>query len=356
MLKYTERNPDFEIDTVQVIKEIEPNSQNEVIKNYLKLTVGGQTLRNWMSSIEQDVSKCQELSYYAISICLCFQRAMNTFITKDKINLLKRIMFSFNDGVLQPLGPDFVEYTYFFSVGTFPKTYNPPKDHLAAISIVFLILTGQNPPYLSHFELQPDFSSPYVPYPFKSAYVQNNATKIEDTQVCLADVAMPAPHPLNVVIHDYASILIADEPIELWLFDFTFNDDEAHDLAHYMIHICIIFKFLQPGFLDNRKFEILRRLFVSFQEERFRNLNINFIYFLYHYSVGRYGNCTEDVLSETYLQVIRPIFTSLIANQTPRYIPYYLDPDLETELCPYPFEEPFIMNLENGDHEEGPEN
>ncbi len=347
LIKFTERID--EAITIETNLVMNVQSCDEPVKNYLKLNIDGKSLRNWMKVVEEDISKQQELSYYVISICLCFNKVIKRTVTDSDLEILERIMFSFQDGIFQPLGSQFARSSYFFSIGSFENDYQPPKDHMNALSFVYLILTGKDAPYLSHFELQPDFSSPTIPYPYKKPYSLDKEESEDYYPVSLAREVQAR----NIVIHSYGHIILGDDPVRSWLDSYLLNDDESHDLGHYMIHICLSFKFFSSDFLDPENFQILRRLFVSFQEQRFRDIHINFIFYIYHYSVARYGNCGEDDLSESYLQVILPVIQSLRSNPNPQYVPFYLDPDLEVQTCPYPFVAPFQIEEAWNNHNHG---
>ena len=156
---------------------------------------------------------------------------------------------------------------------------------------------------------------------------------------------------MNLLVNPYRHVVISGETMGSWLMQFTWDVDEDHEITHYMIHICLCFNFLNGPYMSEIEFELLVRVFFSFYENRFEDMGNDFVYALYHYSVGRYGTQFQETLSQQYFDEVTSVYHMVRNTNGPSRIFYFLDPDLDVEVCPYPFVRPY-QQVETDSEEE----
>ncbi len=147
--------------------------------------------------------------------------------------------------------------------------------------------------------------------------------------------------PPNYIVSSYRHFLVGGHQMSEWLGEYSLDTDEEHEITHFFMNICLFFRVVHGHLLTLEGYHKLVRFFFSFQEGRFVNLGEIFVEYMYHYTIGRIGTAEREELSEVYSETLEVVYNQLEQPDQPHLIGYYLQPDLNYGLLPYPFLEAY---------------
>lgn len=127
--------------------------------------------------------------------------------------------------------------------------------------------------------------------------------------------------------------------------DMSENANDAQVMPNFVIITCLFFLALNGALLSYNHSLSLTRVFISYRNPFVRNLPEEFAYHIYFFTMGRFGRVTDEWRSWPHLEVIRPIYESMVGISNPVTSTYFLEHNIGNQLHPYLLQRPYVLSI-----------
>jgi len=131
--------------------------------------------------------------------------------------------------------------------------------------------------------------------------------------------------------------VVAGRRLRSWFDEYEDNFNEQQIVAYNMFHLCLSFYHVKGPYVGAEGMELLKNLASALEPGIMMATSESFIFFLYHYTVGRYGNEREDQSYSGQIRSRLQEMDTMSQNDNIEFLPLEFEPNFEFVRIPFPF-------------------